>query len=657
MDIRQIPTSETRVDTREEKIYEQFISIVKEDDDLFSGTSKIENFISGLSSEQFIYLLKKEDHFGYTALYHSLGKCRICATIFLLQKIEEYERQDDPTYTYTPYDLHGEVPFQFSLTILKDKDFQHELNRLLIPILEYGFYEILTGMRNYYSVTNKENPLVEPILFQFLMGWYNKHRDIVAVDKTDNDANLLFIETLQVIKKSVDDATFNRVIKTKNQYGHTVLQMANKNGLFKAAQWLIEHGADSSFDAYHEPILTTFSHWEIDAKEIELFTLKQFSHNSTSLGEAMTLVTLPNGIPEIVLDYLDGEINSYWQGEQETKKFSVVERQEFKLFSRTYKNLINSEAALVAKRVLRGDEKSINEALDLIRKKPDLLHYHTQATDPQGRIVQGTIIAIAAMAGDLDCIPGITSEENRGAVERLALAGGLSKEEVIDQLQVITSKESQVINEQRNQRILGFIKQFGYGVLLKYKLNEYFYRDGGRSSGEKNEVLRAACKQEIDDLKNNLSREAKKIITAGYIFDPKLLQYMAEWFECRTGIYFGDNSWNAEKNILIEDGFMRLEDALSFRDKQFLLLDNRRSLDSEKIIPRTLSPEFSYRGGADTYLTYLAFTKIGGRAKAKRNRTCFVPGEHSWDVYVKVKQEHCQNTYGLPARNLNLRMG
>jgi len=279
-------------------------------------------------------------------------------------------------------------------------------------------------------------------------------------------------------------------------------------------------------------------------------------HNPELKGEAMSLCRFPKGLPEIFLDYLGGDIKPI--SEPNTKGESLSEQyKEFKLFGKKLSDIMHEEAVKVSNLILQGEEKEIEEALAIVRKKPFLLRCEVEAQDLLGRRVRGTPLQIAAMAGDLDLKPGITVEKDLGMVERLVAAGKLSQEEVKEQLKCVTSKEALKANEERNERVLVAIKKFGNNIAeVKADNNLNF------------EAFQLRCKPFIDQLEEDLRPNNQSVTAAGYIFDPTVLQKAAEWFQENLQ-KFGD-LWGFNSDVFWVNGFGTLQANLSSRDAEII---------------------------------------------------------------------------------------
>src|SRR5258708_5035707 len=88
-------------------------------------------------------------------------------------------------------------------------------------------------------------------------------------------------------------------------------------------------------------------------------------HNPDANGEVMSTF-FPDGLPQIVLDSLGGNI-------AKTKDLTLERRQQFKLFGRNIQDVLQPLATRAAKLILGGEEKEVEEALALVKKHPDIL--------------------------------------------------------------------------------------------------------------------------------------------------------------------------------------------------------------------------------------------------------------------------------------------
>jgi hypothetical protein len=80
-------------------------------------------------------------------------------------------------------------------------------------------------------------------------------------------------------------------------------------------------------------------------------------HNPNDEKELMPVFLVGDnlGIPPLILDYLDGDLDSY-QDQEGIKRFSADEWRQLTFFGN---NLVNLMAPRLAKLILAGDKKSV----------------------------------------------------------------------------------------------------------------------------------------------------------------------------------------------------------------------------------------------------------------------------------------------------------
>lgn len=273
-------------------------------------------------------------------------------------------------------------------------------------------------------------------------------------------------------------------------------------------------------------------------------------------GEIMRKHFFP-GFPEILLEYLGSDIAPTSIHDKKTKKLSDIEY-PLTFFGKRFEELMDADAALIANLLLRAEENGIEIAVAVIKNNPDLLRVHTMVFDQKKRCIKGTLLQIAAMAGDMDLVDGIVDEKDQGVVRRLIQAGDLSRSEIIEQLKCITSEDAQQKNKERNERILNAIIKFAKGIIYEAK----------RCSDMRLPVFQAHCQAHIAELEKDLDSDPSEIITAGFIFDPKALYFVAEWF--KNHIKDFDDWYSVVSDVFWINGWGKLQDQLSSRDAHII---------------------------------------------------------------------------------------
>jgi hypothetical protein len=246
------------------------------------------------------------------------------------------------------------------------------------------------------------------------------------------------------------------------------------------------------------------------------------------------------------------------------------------LFQKSLTDTRTERLGHLAKLILSGEENDVEEAVDLVKKTPSILNYSVQAADPKGRTLERKPLQIAAMAGDFDFKEDL-AEKDRGIVERLALAASLSKEEIDEQLQIITSEEAIHQNEARNQRVLTAIKAFGEGIL---EIKKAIVIENSLQNNEDKtshtpptqmsfEDFQARCKPIIDKLEKALQPNPQEVIRLGYIFDIKIRRDAEVWFKDKVNSFGG--WYSNQSNVFYVNGIGKLDNNLSARDAQAVL--------------------------------------------------------------------------------------
>ncbi len=357
------------------------------------------------------------------------------------------------------------------------------------------------------------------------------------------------------------------------------------------------------------------------------------SHDPGDEGEAMTQAHFTSGLPEIVLGYLGGDFEIDWL----YSRNSFFLRQQFKLFGVKREYLIGQQVATL---ILRGGEIDIGKALHLVecnvdKYNPHLVHCRIQAVDPLKRSVEGTILQIAAMAGDVGLKPGITNKKEQGAVERIIAAARLSQEEVAEQLKVVNSEEAIRENKARNKQILDAIKKFGEGIIALEYVDE----------------LRQACQPLIDQLETDLRPDPQQVITSGYIFDPMILHEASHWYTENYARFGGQG----KRDIFIINGYGKLQARLSARDAQVVFGGLRCFTNKPDVPPRlNLYKENLYKEGGSLYFYNLQL-RLGidlyvGYFGASRDAGHAVMQRSAFKLLDQTKKTALQNLCEGPAR-------
>lgn len=264
-----------------------------------------------------------------------------------------------------------------------------------------------------------------------------------------------------------------------------------------------------------------------------------------------------SGFPNIILAYLGSDIAPTSIHDKKTQKLSGIDY-SLTFFGKRFPELMDADAAVVANLLLSGEENDIEIAIATIKNNPDLLRTHTMVFDRKQRCIKGTPLQIAAMAGDVDLIDDIADAKNQGAVRKLIEVSDLSRSEVIEQLKCITSEEAKQKNKERNQRILNAMIKFASAIISEEK----------KCSDKRLHVFQRHCQAHITELEKDLQPDPNEIMTAGFIFDPKVLYLAAEWF--KKHIQDFDDWYSVVSDVFWINGWGKLQDKLLARDAHII---------------------------------------------------------------------------------------
>ncbi len=283
---------------------------------------------------------------------------------------------------------------------------------------------------------------------------------------------------------------------------------------------------------------------------------------------------MPNVLGKLILDLtMDDQSNGF------PNECATPSHAQLTLFGRPFLTLPTT----LGNMILRGGKRNIDTVLAAVREDPNMFNVEITATDPRGTPVRGTLLQIAAMAGD--------DEKQYGMVDMLVAAGRLSPEKVIDDLRCVRSSKAQAENEARIQR---YVKIFiGFSEII----NKGFDKD-----------------RAIKMLKSRLQRARRKEICLGLIFDFRILQKAAEWLHNNI-----PNFTKSDIDILLINGFGTLQSMLSTYDAR-VMMTGMRDVVNNRIVFATsyesndeMNELFSCFYNSDSQLGVTFYLDVYGR--------------------------------------------
>jgi hypothetical protein len=295
--------------------------------------------------------------------------------------------------------------------------------------------------------------------------------------------------------------------------------------------------------------------------------------------------------------------------------------------------------------VLKGDQASVDYVIKLVNEKRVPLTLSTKGQNAREQWVEGTLLQIAAMAGDVNLRKKTAKEKDHGLVELLAEAGKLSQEEVANQIHaVLFTEEAQQKNKERKQLVIDALVAFANNIIAANLPASW-------NTIEEFKAAQAKSQPYIDTFRKALLPDPNEVITSGYIFDPDILVKTAEWFENKENIERLGGWWSLKSDLFWVNGFGSLQGATSARDAQVIREGIGNVVDDKNLPPRTLknSDGSSYFFDAASRLGWDFF--VGYFAGRPRLVSAGRGAGGAWKTYVEQKQQHCK-TYAISGQSV-----
>lgn len=338
-------------------------------------------------------------------------------------------------------------------------------------------------------------------------------------------------------------------------------------------------------------------------------------HYPEAIGEAFTSVFIPRGVRDIILDYWDKSIKPIEKIDKANN--TVKQYEDFKLFGRNLHFFIDCNSLSDIADIILQDEKrslstilsksadlilkgqdGIRNVLHLINEMPILIRIKTIGKDPLNRRVEGTLLQIAAMAGDVN----LSKTDTDGVVEKLKFAGKLSDEETRDHLEVITGHNAIIANKKRNQLTLNALEKFIKSFLQ--------VRTTGISEFKE---FQQECISFIVEYGKDLQNIRSETITCGFVFDPEIISDSAKILEKNVKNFGG---WFGFYSAMFRiNGYGMLQRQLSSRDSQMVNYQMDKFIEKHYIPGRLydlLSHDYpGCRIGYEYYINYSGDRDMG----------------------------------------------
>lgn len=230
--------------------------------------------------------------------------------------------------------------------------------------------------------------------------------------------------------------------------------------------------------------------------------------------------------------------------------------------------LYHSQTELAAYHILSGNPEEVER---LVNQNPLILSCIIEVKDHLGRRVKGTLLQIAALAGDFNIRDKKIPEKDHGMVERLRCY--LPEEETTKQLLAIRPRGWKKETEKRMKPYLTALTRLIEDI-LKAKATSY-------------RRLEAECKLCIETFKHSLIPNPNHVITSGYIFDLQVLYTAMELFEKNINRLRG--RYSGKSDFFLVHGFGPLQACASVCDLQVFKEGIHNVINQDKLPNRSFN--------------------------------------------------------------------
>jgi hypothetical protein len=209
---------------------------------------------------------------------------------------------------------------------------------------------------------------------------------------------------------------------------------------------------------------------------------------------------------------------------------------------------------LEAARFILSDYPNPYALEPLVQINPRMLT-HPVRTVWRGRRIEGTLLQIAAMAGDVNLRNKQGNEKDHGIVEQLC--GYLPADEAQRQLQAVFPAGWEAITAARMQPYVNAAATFMEGVI--------------QARAVTSEALLTECQVLLENYKKALNTHTDEVIVCGYIFDPNILVTVMDLVKANIVHFGGAGLPNFKSDFFWRYGFGAMQASLLGCDHQAIM--------------------------------------------------------------------------------------
>lgn len=264
-----------------------------------------------------------------------------------------------------------------------------------------------------------------------------------------------------------------------------------------------------------------------------------------------------------------------------------------------FDNIALPYATQLAKCILSVDHK---QAVKLTQENPCLLQQTVKISNGLQGAIEAKVFNLAAMTGDI----GLSNNDD-GLLGKLAIAGGLSKQDIASLLHEIFSEEADVTSNKRKKV---------YQDALNNLVNSFSGIDPDvKNYTFENAIDMGGCNNLITQYRKNVSPKNNETITTGFIFDLETIYFAMMLYQNNKSSLGSLGS--AFTTIFFLNGIGTLQSLASDHDRRLL---SNEEIDKASSESKQSFSKIAPFDSNDYLHNYIGVLSNGSRNKVGMNR-------------------------------------